>query len=252
MTSHPSASLYKPTPIEEAYAVYLYDKLFGNFPADGAIHLPAKSTLQVLERANVDSIILTIIWSVVDPDNVKALTDMAQFHVVLRLVALAQDGLLEREISKAFTQERDRSTPVNVFKKALWMSSAYTDCPLPSFQGVTMPDKTFLEMLSNRLQGRHRGPAPAPSPQSTARNARTPAPAPHPISTERPRFNAQAPLQLKDSSQNDAPDTVPNIINIKKKNSAGPEEIESAFHQVESLGVGSVSLLQQFYRVVFF
>lgn len=231
MSTHPASSLYTPTPIEEAYGVYIYDALFGKFPADGSLHLESKATLRVLQKSEVDSIILKTIWTVVDPDGVKCLTSIAQFHVVLRLIALAQDGLLEQEINRAFNQQRNRTTPVEVFKRTLWVSMDYRDCPLPSFKGVPMPASSLLEGLSSRLRGGQNASSPAPS-------AMTPVPAPAPAPLSKPISN---PYRPKEPPREGHSESIPHVIKIKQNASQESSGIESAIQQIETLGMDSVS-----------
>ncbi|CAB9501283.1 Mpv17 / PMP22 family [Seminavis robusta] len=259
MPSHPVVSLYEPTAEEEAYAVYVYNKLFGSAPMDGLIHVEAKMGLRVLALSGVDGIILRTIWSVADPDNLRCLTYLSQFHVVLRLIALAQDGLLEKEINRAFTQQRNYTTPVTVFQKTLWMSSDYRDCPLPSFEGVEMPTKEFLAGLSARIKGIAMASSPAPAPAPTPlRNLPTPAPAPAPLPKDLPA-PVPAPIPVQNRKSNDpttttsnvgpstagprtvdavAPDPIPNEIRVTKRSSSDDaNDIESAIQQIEKLGV---------------
>lgn len=258
-SEHPASALYSPTAEEEAYALYIYQKLFRDFPIDGTIHLEAKPTLAVLGRSGVDGIILRTIWSVVDPEATRCLTNFAQFHVVLRLISLAQDGLLEAEINKAF-QQKNKATPMKVFQKTLWMSSDYRDCPLPTFEGVAVPSKKFLRGLSKRMKGiPASSPAPAPTPipiQNGAPAQRSSKQISHPQSPS----TRVASTKLKDPrtpDKKDAPlkqisipnkDTVPNVINVKKKRSSGTNQdksIQSAIQQIETLGVDSVSSWMQ-------
>ena len=244
MESHPVSSLYKPTPIEEAYAIYIYDALFGNFPVNKPLYLEKSSTIKILERSDVDVLFLKAIWTVVDPEGMRCLTDIAQFHVMLRLIALAQEGLLEKEINRAFTQQKDQTTPVAVIKKTLWMT-ADEECPLPRFKGIPMPAKSLLEELSNRLQGTHKnqstGPAPAPAPLNSTRNTpsshTSPAPAPVPAPFPQPRT---PPAKLKEPPKIIDTKPVPNVINVKQ-----PTGIESAIQQIENLGMNSVSIFEK-------
>jgi hypothetical protein len=277
MTSLPSVpSLYEPTAEEEAYGIYIFDKLFGTFPVDGLIHVEANVGLRVLESSGVSGIILRTIWSVADPDNLRCLTYLSQFHVVLRLIALAQDGLLEKEINRAFTQQRNNTTPVAVIQRTLWMSTDYRDCPLPKFEGVPMPTREFLTGLSNRLRKisdiaprvpapapLRRNPAPAPAPIPIPINSRghpdtvnAVAPAPSPKAKARGQpdtINAVAPdtipdlIKVKsnppgighpDTVNAVAPDRIPNVVTVKNS----PTGIGYQIQRIESLGVDSVSI----------
>ena len=200
-----SSSLYQPTAEEEAYGLYIFQKLFGKLPgADGSIHSKTKTALEILEKSGVDKIILrTIVNVAVDPEN-RELTNMGQFHVVLRLIALAQDGLLEQELNRAFQQERNQTTPVAVFQKTLWMSSGYTDCPLPSFDGIPIPTEEFIRNLSNKIKGTPVSLSPAPSPKPI-RNAPAPSPppkAPAPSPFRAPSRQKSSPELPKNPTKN--------------------------------------------------
>jgi hypothetical protein len=214
----PSSVLYKPTPLEEAYAIYIFEKLFGSFPVTEKFYLDAKTALSVLvPKSGVNGLLLRSMWSVADPDNRKCLTDVSQFHVLLRLIALNQDGLLEQEINNAFNQERGQTTPAAVMKKTLWMSADYDDCPLPSFQGVAIPSVDFLKKFHVKLKGSttYSSPAPTPAPISV------PAPTPSPIPVSKPAPKPQ-PAQK---------------ISRKKDRSRSDKHYQSAIQQLSKLKV---------------
>lgn len=227
--SDPASVFYKPTALEQAYAIYVYEKLFGRFPAGGRLYLESKTALPLFaQKSGVNTLFLRSIWTVADPDNRKYLDNVAQFHVLLRLIALCQDGLLEQEINKAFNEERGQTTPAAVMKRTLWMSSDYDDCPLPKFEGVTIPSDETLKRFHERLKGSSSTspvPAPAPSPipikspsaLPAVQIRKTPAPAPIPVSKPSPKK-----ASTKGSNKRE-------------------ENIQSAITQIESLSVNNVS-----------
>lgn len=244
-----SPPMYHPTAEEEAYGIFVFHKLFGTLPsADGIIQVETRTALKILKSSGVDRILLRTIVNVANPENPKALTTMDQFHVIMRFIVLAQDGLLEQEINRAFEQKRNQTTPAAVFQKTLWMSSELIDFPLAKFEGVPVPTDDFLRNLSNRIQGTSTSRVPPKSsPQESCSNA----PAPSPLPAPGP---APAPVKVANSrtfnpGQSKAPPYLhrtpplkkPPIdeVTTKKKNSAA--DIQSAMQQIEAVGVYNVS-----------
>jgi len=248
--SFAAALYYEPTAEEEAYAVYLYEQLFGSFPANGVLNLQAKPTLAVLlETSGTDSIILRTIWTVAvnagshahydveappptttpttnqntttstRPSSSQSLTNMGQLHVLLRLIALAQDGILETELNKAFLQEQQqqqqastatspktKTTPVQVFQRILWMSQGMDDIDLPKFKHIPIPSHGFLQNLSTRIKGIPELSYHAPRTTTTLSDVAVPAPSPAPMPMPAPMpAPAPAPVPITTTSHHHRP-----------------------------------------------
>ena len=84
--------LYSPTPRELAYGLYILDQVFpaslqlyqSNPPC---ISIPGKDAVAFLTTSGIHRLILRILWTVVDPQNLGRLVDLAQLHTILRLAA---------------------------------------------------------------------------------------------------------------------------------------------------------------------
>lgn len=237
-SSHPTSSLYNPTLEEEAYAIYIYEKMFGSFPTNGNLHLDAKTILSAFTvKSGINGLILRSMWSVADPENKKLLTDISQFHIILRLVALMQEGLLEQELNSGF--EKTQMTPTAIMQKTLWMSSNYDDCPLPSFKGVPIPSKNFLRELSDKIKGNSAAlPASAPVPVPIG----APAPAPYPIPLGAP-VPAPMPLPKPAPSPQNAAQQVTGPTNNRQPTDQNDayDGMQSAIQQIEGLAFNNVS-----------
>ena len=83
---------YQPTPVEQAYAVYLSQTIFGTTPQN--FRVPGRMAVPFLSQSGIDRMILRDIWNLVDPTQVGELQSITQLYVVCRLVALAQYGPL--------------------------------------------------------------------------------------------------------------------------------------------------------------
>jgi hypothetical protein len=89
-----NSTVYQPTPIEEAHSLYLLQQAFGLFPPYNILKISGRLAVPFLTTSGVDRFILRSIWSAADPQNSGSLTQLSQFHLVLRLVAMSQAGML--------------------------------------------------------------------------------------------------------------------------------------------------------------
>ena len=147
--SQSSSALYTPTPVEEAYALYLLRSVFHrdyNSDASTDFVLEGQHAVPFLTLSGQDRLILRNIWTVADPKMQGALTDLSQFHVCLRLVALAQAGILGQALAAAFREQSELS-PVDVMRQCLQATATMPNIPLPVFVGIAMPSGTTLQLI---------------------------------------------------------------------------------------------------------
>jgi hypothetical protein len=88
------SSVYQATVLEQAYSLFLAQQVFGIPPGNGPIQITGREAVPFLTQSNVDRGVLRSLWSAADPQNAGTLTQISQFQVLLRLVSMAQAGML--------------------------------------------------------------------------------------------------------------------------------------------------------------
>ncbi|KAG7370854.1 hypothetical protein IV203_019424 [Nitzschia inconspicua] len=90
---------YEPTPLEQAYGLYLAQQIFGIPPTNisAGVRIPGRNAVPFLTQSGLDRTVLRSLWNVADPQNVGSLTDIEQFHLLLRLVAMAQQSMIHSD-----------------------------------------------------------------------------------------------------------------------------------------------------------
>ncbi len=88
-----------------------------------------------LTQSGLDRGILRTIWTVADPNNVGTLTSTDQFHLMLRLVAMAQSGLLGFGSNTLLSADSLRMQVLQSSAQLL---------PLPTFSSVVIPPQDQL------------------------------------------------------------------------------------------------------------
>ncbi|KAG7344269.1 hypothetical protein IV203_022277 [Nitzschia inconspicua] len=90
---------YEPTPLEQAYGLYLAQQIFGIPPTNitPGVRIPGRNAVPFLTQSGLDRTVLRSLWNVADPQNVGSLTDIQQFHLLLRLVAMAQQSMIHSD-----------------------------------------------------------------------------------------------------------------------------------------------------------
>ena len=122
--------LYQPTPLEQVHAFYLAQNVFGIAP-NTPIHISGRNAVPFLTQSGIDRMLLRNIWSAADPQNIGTLTALHQFHLMLRLVAMAQAGFLN-------TQQDSNSMRVSA------QQQAGIQLMLPTFSSVVLPPQEQL------------------------------------------------------------------------------------------------------------
>ena len=125
------SQLYQPTPLEQAYSLYLGQQVFGVIPGTAQIQISGRDAVPFLTQSNVDRGILRTLWIVADPHTIGTLTQMNQFQLLLRLVAMAQAGLL----NSSMTADTMKSMVLQYSSQQL---------NLPAFSSVMVPNQTQL------------------------------------------------------------------------------------------------------------
>jgi hypothetical protein len=159
-------SLYHPSPLEQAYARHLLATVFpssivlnsssstnaslrhpdnwNEFAAPApSIRIAGREAVPFLSQSGLDRTVLRHIWSTVDPNATGKLSTLHQFYVVLRLVALAQTGLLWTPQNS----DIDATAVSMQIQQCLVQTAHRTDVKLATFAGVTIPDKQVLQTM---------------------------------------------------------------------------------------------------------
>ncbi|GKY97316.1 hypothetical protein MPSEU_000690000 [Mayamaea pseudoterrestris] len=150
--------VYRPTPVEEAYALYLLRTVFHRDYYAVDFELSGRQAVPFLTLSGQDRLILRHVWSAVDPHNVGTLTDLSQFHASLRLIALAQCGVLGEALASAFRRHAGNVAPVDVMTACLQATAMNDRVPLPVFAGISMPSGSTLQLIyqeGQRGRGEH-------------------------------------------------------------------------------------------------
>jgi len=147
--------IYHPSPLEEAYGIYLLETVFGQDTTTAAaassssassFSIAGRQAVPFLSQArNLGRDVLREIWSAVDPLSRGKLTDPLQFHVLLRLIALGQAGILEPALRVAASQIHQ--TPDEALRQCLLHTANRTDLPLAVFEGYPIPEDSALRTL---------------------------------------------------------------------------------------------------------
>ncbi|CAJ1958956.1 unnamed protein product [Cylindrotheca closterium] len=123
--------LYQPTPLEQAYTLYVGQQVFGVLPGATQIQISGRDAVPFLTQSNVDRGILRSLWTVADPQNIGTLSQLNQLQLLLRLVSMAQTGLL------------NPSMTVDTVKSMVQQYSSQ-QLNLPSFSSVMVPHQDQL------------------------------------------------------------------------------------------------------------
>ena len=114
--------------------MYLAQQYFGVPPnlavastTNANIQIPGRSAVPFLTQSGIDRNVLRSIWSVADPHNYGTLTTITQFHLILRLVSMAQSGLL-----MSFMHQQQQQAPHDDLNMIL-QQYASQQLPLASF-----------------------------------------------------------------------------------------------------------------------
>ena len=119
--------VYQPTPLEEAYGLYLLQQVFGiNCSMDGNFRISGRQAVPFLTTSGVHRMILRTAWSVADPQTVGSLVDLKQWYLVLRLVGMAQNNIFN-----------EQSTCDNLMYMVQQCAGQMYN--LPTFQNVMIP-----------------------------------------------------------------------------------------------------------------
>jgi hypothetical protein len=120
--------VYQPTPLEEAYGIYLLHQVFGiNCSIDGNFRISGRQAVPFLTTSGVHRMVLRTVWSVADPQTVGSLVDLKQWCLVLRLVSMAQNNNIFNE----------QSTCDNLMYMVQQCAGQMYN--LPTFQNVMIP-----------------------------------------------------------------------------------------------------------------
>ncbi|CAB9520354.1 Mpv17 / PMP22 family [Seminavis robusta] len=144
--------LYSPTPKELAYALHIMENSFAsslqlyNQTQHAQISITGQDAVAFLTTSGIHRLILRILWTVVDPNNTGTLVDLAQFHTIIRLVALTQAGHVEPELLAVGTMPPPKPTPVQVIWSILNKTRG-TMVPLAKFDAIQMPSQQVLQQL---------------------------------------------------------------------------------------------------------
>ncbi|EJK68742.1 hypothetical protein THAOC_10058, partial [Thalassiosira oceanica] len=139
------ADHHRPTPLERAHACHILLTRFG-VPAPAAssstdleeVRVAGRNAVPFLSSSGVERGVLRLIWSVADPENVGTLTARGQFHTLLRLVAMAQAGMLP-----LLPDSLDDRAKMDLLREALQKTSHLT-VNLPTFQAEDSPTVAYL------------------------------------------------------------------------------------------------------------
>ena len=89
-----SSYIYQPTPLEQAYSLYLAQQVFGIAPGN-PVYISGRDAVPFLTQSGLDRGILRSIWTAADPECIGTLTQLSQLHLLLRLVSMGQFGMLD-------------------------------------------------------------------------------------------------------------------------------------------------------------
>ncbi|KAK1746216.1 hypothetical protein QTG54_002823 [Skeletonema marinoi] len=163
---------YRPTTLERAYASHLLQTYFQTPPTPNSdttpLRVSGRQAVPFLTTSGVERTLLRLLWSVADPEAVGTLVIRNQFHVLLRLVAMAQAHFLPPLTTTAANNDDGRMTDADKIEIltntlrdnshlviALPTFSADTSCPsvaylLGTFSSVvTAKENSMLDYSNN-------------------------------------------------------------------------------------------------------
>ena len=122
MSSSPFSTSYQPTPLEQAYTLYLLDTVL-QVPRE-PFKLSGRVAVPFLSSSGVNRTLLREIWTVVDPTMEGSLEEVLQFSALLKMVSLAQRKWLD----------------LAQYEGQL----IYRQVPLPTFLNLVVPNDQLL------------------------------------------------------------------------------------------------------------
>lgn len=150
MSSSSSQLQYHPTALERAYASHLLQTYFDtpHNPHDNTpVRISGRQAVPFLTTSGVDRALLRLFWTVADPEGVGTLFTRNQFHILLRLVAMAQAHFLPPLTSSTATGDGTMMTDgekIEVLKKEI-INNSHLVVALPTFNADTScPSVAFL------------------------------------------------------------------------------------------------------------
>jgi hypothetical protein len=125
-------AIYQPTPLEQVYSLYLAQQTFGVVAVpNNPIHISGRNAVPFLTQTGLDRGILRSVWTVADPENIGTLTHLSQFHLLLRMVSMAQAGILNPQL------------PLDAMKQSVHQFASQL-LPLATFTSVVIPPQDQL------------------------------------------------------------------------------------------------------------
>jgi len=137
---------WQPLPKEEAYGLYLLETVFPDVLHGPTFRIPGRLAVPFFTRSNVNRLVLRNVWTAVDPQGTGSLTDRYQFYVVLRLISLAQSGILLDCLASAYEAKQ---TPVVAMQVCLTATRDEV-LPLATFEGIQVPRDAALHTIYNK------------------------------------------------------------------------------------------------------
>jgi hypothetical protein len=141
---------YHPTALERAYASHLLQTYFDtpHNPHDNTpVRISGRQAVPFLTTSGVDRALLRLFWTVTDPEGVGTLFTRNQFHVLLRLVAMAQAHFLPPLTTSTATNGGTMMTDeekIEVLKREI-INNSHLVVALPTFNADTScPSVAFL------------------------------------------------------------------------------------------------------------
>jgi len=135
MSLPPSQLQYRPTALERAYASHLLQTYFQtpHTPNDiSPVRLSGRQAVPFLTTSGVERTLLRLFWSVADPDAVGTLVIRNQFHLLLRLVAMAQAHFLPPLTNNNANTDTTDAEKVAILTKTL-QDNSHLVIALPTF-----------------------------------------------------------------------------------------------------------------------
>jgi len=160
MSPLPTATLYKPTPLERAYASHLLATHFSihfippsstdnnnnnnnntNNNEEDKIRLQGKLLVPFLTTSNIHRSTLRLLWNIVDPTNIGTLLSRTQFYVLLRIIAMIQGHFLPPfdDTTTSMSDEEKMKLILNALD-----SNSHLVIALPTFDAVDCPSVAYL------------------------------------------------------------------------------------------------------------
>lgn len=124
--------------------MHLLNTFFQTDTDDPQFCITGRQAVPFLSQSGLDRDILRILWTTVDPGSTGKLFSSKQFYVILRLVALAQGGILIDALHDALSLGQQETITV---RQCLLHTAYRTDIQLASFQGYLIPSESTLQSL---------------------------------------------------------------------------------------------------------